>query len=343
VAVREGRSHGDRVPDPLSVLHRRDRDPNGHAELVAEHAGHAHAPLASEQNRRRLGVALALIVGLMATEVVAGIFAGSLALLSDAAHMLTDAGAIALSLLALRLAGRPAGGNFTFGLRRTEILSAQVNGATLLVLAGLILYEAVHRLVDPPTVGGWTVVAVALVGVAVNLVATWQLGQADRENMAVEGSFQHLLTDLYAFAATLVAGVVVLATGFDRADPIASLAVAALMLWAAYGLLKDSGRVLLEMSPAGTDVSEIGRALADHPRVSSVHDLHVWQIGTGFPALSAHVLVAPGADCHEIRRELETLLGERFDIDHTTLQVDHEREQLITLEPTRGTSSTERA
>jgi cobalt-zinc-cadmium efflux system protein len=305
---------------------------------MPEHAAHAHAPVASEQNRQRLVVALVLIVGLMAAEVVAGIVAGSLALLSDAAHMLTDAGAIALSLLALRLAARPAGGNLTFGLRRAEILSAQVNGATLVVLAGLIVYEAVHRLIAPPAVGGWTVVAVALVGVAVNVVATWQLGQADRENMAVEGSFQHLLTDLYAFAATLVAGVIILAIGFDRADPIASLVVAALMLWAAYGLLKDSGRVLLEMSPAGTDVSEIGRALADHPRVSSVHDLHVWQIGSGFPALSAHVLVAPGDDCHEIRRKLERLLGERFGIDHTTLQVDHEREQLITLEPTRGGS-----
>ncbi len=302
-------------------------------------AAHAHAPVAEDQNRRRLLFALALIVGLMVAEVVAGILAGSLALLSDAAHMLTDAGAIALSLLALRLAARPAGGNLTFGLKRAEILSAQVNGATLLVLAGLIVYEAIHRLVDPPSVGGWTVVVVALVGVAVNVVATWQLANANRENMAVEGSFQHLVTDLYAFVATLIAGVVIVTTGFDRADPIASLAVAALMLWAAFELLKDSGRVLLEMSPAGTNVAEIGEALADHPRVSSVHDLHVWQIGTGFPALSAHVLVPPGDDCHGIRRELEQLLGGRFGIDHTTLQVDHERSgELLSVEsrPTRG-------
>jgi cobalt-zinc-cadmium efflux system protein len=302
------------------------------------HAGHAHVPVAEERNRRRLLFALVLIVGLMAAEVAAGILAGSLALLSDAAHMLTDAGAIALSLLALRLAARPAGGNLTFGLKRAEILSAQVNGATLLLLAGLIVYEAIHRLVDPPSVGGWTVVGVALVGVAVNVVATWQLAKANRENMAVEGSFQHLVTDLYAFVATLIAGVVIVATGFDRADPIASLAVAALMLWAAFGLLKDSGRVLLEMSPAGTNVAEIGEVLADHPRVSSVHDLHVWQIGTGFPALSAHVLVPPGDDCHGIRRELEQLLGERFGIDHTTLQVDHERSgELLSVEsrPTR--------
>ena len=197
---------------------------------------HAHGAVTEDTDRRRLLVALGLIVGFMAAEVVAGILANSLALVSDAAHMLTDAAAIGVSLAALRLAARPARGNQTFGLRRAEILSAQVNGATLLVLAGLIVYEAVRRLIDPPHVGGWTVVVVALAGVAVNLVATWQLAKANRENMAVEGSFKHLLTDLYAFIGTLIAGVVILATGFARADAIASLFVAALMLWAAFGL-----------------------------------------------------------------------------------------------------------
>lgn len=301
--------------------------------MAEGHAGHG-LPIANEANRRRLATALALIVGFMAVEVVAGIASHSLALLSDAAHMLTDAGAIALSLVALRLAARPAWGNLTFGLRRAEILSAQVNGAALLVLAALIFYEAIHRLVEPPEVGGWTVIGVALAGLAVNLVATLQLRRADRENMAVEGSFQHLLTDLYAFAGTLVAGVVVVSTGFDRADPIVSLAVALLMLYAAYGLLKDSGRVLLEMSPEGMDVSQIGNALADHALVSSVHDLHVWQISTGFPALSAHVLVPPGEDCHQIRRELERMLDDRFGLDHTTLQVEHARVgELLSVEP----------
>jgi cobalt-zinc-cadmium efflux system protein len=278
-----------------------------------------------------------LIVGFMVVEIVAGILSNSLALVSDAAHMLTDAGAIALSLVALRLASRPAGGNLTFGLKRAEILSAQANGAVLLVLAGLIVYEAVHRLIEPLSVGGWTVIVVALAGLVVNGVATWQVAQADRENMAVEGSFKHLLTDVYAFAGTLVAGIVIVATGFDRADPIASLVVAGLMLWAAYGLLKNSGRVLLEMSPEGLDVAEIGQALADHPHVASVHDLHVWQIASGFPALSAHVLVPPGDDCHGIRRELEALLVERFGLEHTTLQVDHERGgELIAVEPLRS-------
>jgi cobalt-zinc-cadmium efflux system protein len=296
------------------------------------HEGPLYGAVSEDASRSRLLVALALIAGFMVAEVVAGIVASSLALVSDAAHMLTDAAAIVVSLIALYLVGRPARGNFTFGLRRAEILSAQVNGAALLVLAGLIVYEAVQRLIAPADVGGWMVIAVALAGIGVNLVATWQLAKANRENMAVEGSFRHLLTDLYAFIGTLIAGIVIVITGFDRADPIVSLGVAALMVWAAYGLLRSSGRVLLEMSPAGLDVPEIARAITDHPHVSSVHDLHVWQIGSGFPALSAHVLVHPGDDCHRIRRELERMLVDRFEIDHTTLQVDHERPRLLTVE-----------
>jgi cobalt-zinc-cadmium efflux system protein len=270
-------------------------------------------------------IALALILAFMCGEIAAGILAHSLALLSDAAHMLVDAAAIALSLLALRLAARPAGGNLTYGLKRAETLSAQVNGAVLLVLAVLIVYEAIVRLVTPPEVGGWTVLIVALAGIAVNAVATLQLARANRRSMAVEGSYQHVLTDLYAFVGTAIAGGIIVLTGYDRADPIASLFVAALMLRAAYGLLKASGRVLLEIAPEGMSAEEIGRALVEQPNVSSIHDLHVWEIGTGFPALSAHVLVPPGEDCHAIRRGLEAMLAERFGIEHTTLQVDHAR------------------
>jgi len=290
-----------------------------------ESHSHAH-PISADANRRRLGIALALILGFMVAEVTAGILAHSLALLSDAAHMLTDAGAIGLSLLALRLAARPPSGSMTYGLRRAEILSAQANGAILVVLAGLIVYEAIQRLVSPPDVDGWIVIVVALAGIVVNLLATWQLAKANRENMAVEGSFQHILTDLYAFIGTAIAGVIIVTTGYVRADPIVSLVVAALMLRAAYGLLKDSGRVLLEMAPPSTSAPEIGQALAAHAAVRDVHDLHVWEIGTDMPSLSAHVLVARGVDCHAVRLELEQLLHERFHIDHTTLQVDHVRE-----------------
>jgi cobalt-zinc-cadmium efflux system protein len=299
--------------------------PSGH--------GHSHAHVEPDSDSRRLTIALALIVGLMVVEVVAGILGDSLALVADAAHMLTDAGALALSLLVIRLVRRPAGGNLTFGLKRSEVLSAQANGVTLLVLAGLIVYEAVRRLIDPPQPAGLVVLVVALVGIAVNLAAAGQLARANRSSLNIRGSYLHLVTDLVAFIATAIAGLIILTTGFDRADPIASLLVAAIMLRAAYGLLRDSGRVLLEAAPDGMSVTEIGEAIAAFPHVESVHDLHVWEVSSGFPALSAHVLVPPGDDCHAVRRGLERLLVERFGIGHTTLQVDHSRsEQLIVLE-----------
>ena len=286
------------------------------------HAGHSHA-IGPDADARRLATGLALIVAFMAGEIVAGILAHSLALLSDAAHMLTDAGALMLSLVVLRLVRRPASGNSTFGLQRLEVLSAQANGATLLVLAGLITYGGIRHLVQPVRPGGLAMLLVAVAGVAVNLAATRELAKANRSSMNIEGSFQHLLTDLYAFAATGIAGSLILATGFDRADAIAALLVAALMLRAAVGLLRASGRVLLEIAPEDVDVDELGRAMAGHPGVCEVHDLHVWEISSGFPALSAHVLVDADADCHAIRRELEQIVDERFRIEHTTLQVEH--------------------
>jgi cobalt-zinc-cadmium efflux system protein len=290
--------------------------------------GHAHG---GGDDARRLRLALALILAFMAAEIAVGILAHSLALLSDAAHMLTDAGALAMSLVVLRLAAQPARGNRTFGLRRSEILSAQANGAALLVLAGLIVYGAIRRLVTPPPAGGAAILVVALVGIVVNLLATWQLAGANRESLNVEGSFQHVLTDLFAFLATAIAGAVILATGWVRADAVAALVVAAIMLRASWRLLRDSGRVLLDIAPAGLPVDEIGTAMAAHAGVVQVHDLHVWEVTTEFPTLSAHVLVEPGADCHGIRRELEALLRDRFGLEHTTLQVEHAPARLVQI------------
>jgi cobalt-zinc-cadmium efflux system protein len=290
------------------------------------HAGHAHGHLhGPPASGRRLALALGLILAFMAVEVVVGALAHSLALISDAAHMLTDAAALGLAFLALRLAARPARGAMTYGFQRVEVLAALVNGVTLLVLAIAIVYSAVQRLISPPAVSAWAMVAVALAGIAVNGGATAALAGAGREShMSVEGSFQHLLTDLFAFVGTALAGVVILLSGFERADPIASLLVAALMLRSAFGLLRDSGRVFLEAAPRGLDPDRIGRELAAQRDVVEVHDLHVWELSAGFPALSAHVLVRREADCHAARRALEALLRERFDLRHTTLQVDHE-------------------
>src|SRR5205823_5518573 len=265
----------------------------------------------------------------MAVEVVLGLAAHSLALLSDAAHMLVDAAALGMSVWAARLARRPAAGGMTFGLRRAEILAAQGNGVTLLVLGIAIVVESVRRLAAPPDVHGQLVLATAAAGAVVNVLALWQVSRANRSNLNVEGSFRHLLTDLYAFAGTAVAGLVVWITGFDRADPIASLLVAGSMLFAAWPLLRASGRILLEGAPEGLAPAEIAAALGGHAGVESVHDLHVWEISSGFPALSAHVLVGRGEDCHGIRRELEALLHERFAIDHTTLQVEHTAQRLL--------------
>jgi cobalt-zinc-cadmium efflux system protein len=295
------------------------------------HAGHLHGSSAS---LRRLVVALGLILGFMVGEVIAGVLAHSLALISDAAHMLTDAAALALSIAALRLAARPARGAMTYGFQRVEVLAAQANGITLLLLAAAIVYSAIARLISPPSVSAWAMVIVALAGILVNGAATATLAGARREqHMSVEGSFQHILTDLFAFIGTALAGGVILLTGFERADPIASLLVAALMLRSALGLLRASGRVFLEAAPPGLDPEEIGRALVAQAGVVEVHDLHVWALGAGFPALSAHVLVARDADCHAARRALEALLRERFAVDHTTLQVDHEGgDELLELE-----------
>ena len=296
---------------------------------------HDHG-VSADTEIRPLAVALGLIVAFMVAEVALGLVAGSLALLSDAAHMLVDAAALGLSVWAARLARRPPEGRMTVGFRRAEILSAQANGITLLVLGAAIVVEGVRRLASPPDVHAPLVVATAAAGAFVNVLALRQVARANRASLNVEGSYQHLLTDLYAFAATAAAGLVVWTTGFDRADPIASLAVAASMLVAGWPLLRRSGRVLLEAAPEGVDPAEIGAALRAQEGVTDVHDLHVWEIGSGFPALSAHVLVARGEDCHAIRRSLERLLHDRFGLDHTTLQVEHTSDRLLPISRLRS-------
>jgi cobalt-zinc-cadmium efflux system protein len=288
-----------------------------------------------DADRGALTVALLLITGFMAAELAGGIIAHSLALLSDAGHMLGDAGALLFSLVALQLAARPADGGWTYGLKRAEILSALANGSTLLVLAALIVYEAVRRLLLPPAVEARLMLAVALVGILVNLVATWQLTRARRESLNIRGSYQHILTDLYAFAGTAVAAAVILLTGFNRADAIASLLVAGSMVWAGVGLVRDAARVLLEAAPADLRVPDVIAVLSEDPRVVNVHDFHLWEITSGLPALSAHVLVQAGEDCHAVRRQLERRLQERFHIEHSTLQVDHVARPAQPLVPQR--------
>lgn len=294
---------------------------------------HGHSPSAAA-DRKWLTVALVLIASFMAIEVVAGIIASSLALLSDAAHMLTDAGSIALALFAVRLAARPPTLRYTFGLGRAEILSAQANGAALLVLAGVLGIEAVQRLFNPPDVEGAIVIVIGVVGALVNVAAAFALSRSERRSLNVQGALAHVMADLYGSIAAVSAGAVIVLTGFEQADGIAALVVSALMLRSGWRLLRDSGRILLEGSPKNIDVDQVGHALASAPGVIEVHDLHIWEVTSGFPALAAHVLVAEGDDCHARRAELERLLRERFGIEHTTLQVDHVHpERLLDITP----------
>jgi len=275
------------------------------------------------EDRRALTIALALVGAIMVGEVVAGFVAHSLALLADAGHMLTDGAALAFALVAAAMAARPAAGRWTFGYSRLEILAAQANGITLGLLAVWIVWSAIHRLIDPHEVRGGLVLVVALAGGLVSVVATMVLARASRESLNVRGAFLHIATDAAAFGATALAGGLILATGWNRFDPVASLLVAALMLWSSAQLLRESTAIFLERAPEDVDPEAIGRALVHEAGVVEVHDLHVWTVTSGFPALSAHILVEPGADCHGARRRLEDMLADRFGLTHTTLQVEH--------------------
>ena len=282
-------------------------------------------------DRRALTVALVLVATVMVGEVVAGTIGHSLALLADAGHMLTDAAALAFALFASAMAARPAAGRWTFGYSRLEILAAQANGITLGLLALWVVWSAVHRLVDPREVDGGLVLVVALGGAIVSLVASFVLARASRESLNVRGAFLHVVTDVAAFGATALAGGIILATDWNRLDPIASLAVALLMLWSSVQLLRESTAIFLERAPEDVDPETIGRALVAEEGVVEVHDLHVWTVTSGFPALSAHVLVAPDADCHAARRRLQQTLSRRFGLTHTTLQVDHAEPSRVPL------------
>ncbi len=303
------------------------------------HSHPDHTAVSETADRRLLALSLALLLGFMVAEVVFGIVARSLALLADAGHMLTDAAALGLALVAASLAARPAGGRWTFGFGRVEILAAQINGLTLLLFGVWIVYEAIRRLLEPPEVDAGVVAVVAVVGILVNLAVVALLSRARRQSLNVRGAYLHIATDLAAFVGTGVAAVLILLTGWNRLDPIASLLVAGLMFAAAWTLLRESGRIFLEGAPASAAPADVGPAIVGHQGVVETHDLHVWTVTDGFPALSAHVLVQPGADCHRIRLELEALLHERFGIDHTTLQVEHvgtDRGLEITRSGSRG-------
>jgi cobalt-zinc-cadmium efflux system protein len=297
--------------------------------------GHGHEHDVRAGSARALGLALALTAGYTVVEVVAGILTGSLALLADAAHMLSDNVSIALALFAVWLARRPATPERTYGYKRAEVLAALVNGLTLVALSIWIFYEAFRRLGDPPDVlGGWMLV-VGVVGIGVNLAGGAILFRSRGESLNVDAAFRHVLADLLGSIGVVVAAAMILATGWLEADPVVSILIAVLVLASSWSILRDSTSILLEAAPKGIDTRVVGERLARAPGVVEVHDLHIWTITSGFPALSAHVLVGRGEDCHGRRRELEQLLRREFGIEHTTLQVDHASDQDGLVEITR--------
>ena len=292
------------------------RDTHAHAH------GRAHSHRAA--SRRALATVLALTIGFTVVEVVGGILTGSLALLADAGHMVSDTFAIALALTALTLARRPSTARRSFGFQRAEIIAAFVNGLALVLVSGWIVWEAISRLDDrPELLGGW-MLAVALVGLLVNAAGAAVLARSERESLNVEAALRHVVADLLGSVGVLVAALVILLTGWTIVDPLLSLLIAALIVWSAWGVLRDSTSILMEETPSGIDADAVAHAILGVPGVTNVHDLHVWTITSGFDALAAHVLVGRGEDCHGLRRDIELVLRERFAITHTTLQVDHD-------------------
>jgi cobalt-zinc-cadmium efflux system protein len=289
------------------------------------HGDHAHG-VSADADRRYLLIALILLAAFMLAEVIVAVISGSLALLSDAGHMLSDVGAIGAALWAIRLAARPAAGAWTFGWKRAEILSAAGNGITLLVVSGIVAVEAITRLIHPPRVDGGPVVVVAAAGIAVNIAAAWVLARANRSSLNVQGAFRHVLTDLYGFIGTVIAGIVILATGWTRADAIASLIVVALMLKAAWELLAASGRILLEAAPKTMDLDDVRAHLLATEHVRDLHDLHAWTVTSSLPALSAHIVIDDACFTEgcvpRLLDQLQSCLAGHFDVEHSTFQLE---------------------
>jgi cobalt-zinc-cadmium efflux system protein len=289
------------------------------------HGDHAHG-VSADADRRYLLIALVLLAAFMLAEIIVAVISGSLALLSDAGHMLSDVGAIGAALWAIRLAARPAAGAWTFGWKRAEILSAAANGITLLVIAGIVAVEAITRLIHPPQVDGGPVVVVATAGIAVNIAAAWVLARANRSSLNVQGAFRHVLTDLYGFIGTVIAGIVILATGWTQADAIASLIVVALMLKAAWELLAASGRILLEAAPKTMNLDDVRAHLLATEHVRDLHDLHAWTVTSSLPALSAHIVIDDACFTEgcvpRLLDQLQSCLAGHFDVEHSTFQLE---------------------
>lgn len=281
------------------------------------HHAHDHG---RSVNRRCMVVALGINLCLLAAGLAGAILFDSVALLADAGHVLSDVGAIALGLFAARMAVRPAAGRRTFGFHRTEILAALANGIVLVAVAVLVFVEAASRLSDPPEVEGLGVLAIGAFALAGNVAATVALAAGDRRDLNLEAVLRHSAADALGSLGVVASGLVVVTTGWLYADPLAGLLIGLLIVAGSWRLIREPIDVLMEAAPQGVEVAEVGRAMVGVPGVREVHDLHVWTVTSGFLALAAHVRTDPSEDVDEVRRRVETVLAERFGIEHTTLQ-----------------------
>ncbi len=307
-----------------------DHSHTGHSHEGHSHGGHSHGA-----GKRALAFVFALTTAFLAVEVVGGLLTGSLALLADAAHVASDAVSLGLALFAVWLAERPATPRRSFGYKRAEILAALANGVTLVVVSVWIFVEAFARLQDPtPILGGW-MMAVAVVGLAINVTGAYVLSHSGGESLNVEGALRHVMADLFGSVGVIVAAGVILLTGWRYADPIISVVIGVLILGSSWKLLRESTNILLESTPKDVDAEKVGRKMASIPGVQEVHDLHIWTITSGFPALAAHVLVGASENCHARRRDIEAVLARDFGIEHTTLQVDHAGDHHASLQSLR--------
>jgi len=306
------------------------------------HHEHEHTANARDGIRRALAVVLALTASFTVVEIIGGLLAGSLALLADAGHMLSDNLSLGVALFAAWLAGRPATPEKSFGYRRAEILAALANGVTLVAIAIWVFVEAYARFREPTEVLGGPMLAVAALGLLVNAVGAAILYRSGGESLNVAGAMRHVLADALGSVGAMVAAAIIILTGWRYADPLVSVAIGILILGSSWTLLRDSTNILLEATPRGLDAEEVGRKMAAAEGIIEVHDLHIWTITSGFPALSAHVLVGGQEDCHARRRELEELLTQEFDISHTTLQVDHVGDHQASLQTLRFPSRLDR-
>ena len=304
--------------------------------MVASHDGHSHeGHEGGREDKRALAIVLGLTAAFLVVEVIGGLITGSLALLADAGHMLSDVFSLGLALFAVWLAGHPVTPNRSFGYKRAEILAALVNGVTLVAISILIFYEAYRRFQEPPEILGGPMLAVAVMGIVINIAGVLILSRSGGESLNVQGALRHVLADAAGSAGVIAAATVIVLTGWSYADPLISIFIGLLVLGSSWGLLRDSVNVLLEEAPRGIDAEEVGRAMVAVGGVREVHDLHIWTITSGFPALAAHVLVGASENCHARRRDIEAVLARDFGIEHTTLQVDHAGDHQASLQALR--------